>query len=98
MAVGEWIYGKQKSRGHALFYVLVWSQRIGVFNIGWSGPQTWVKNKNGSARGLSWCLHRLKGDIWRFLRQAGGSGISNKSLTRQRRRARPAAINGVLER
>ena len=37
-------------------------------------------------------------DIWRFRRQAGGSGISNKSLTRQRRRARPAAIAGVLER
>ena len=33
-----------------------------------------------------------------FACQAGGSGISSKSLTRQRRRARPAAIAGVLER
>ena len=33
-----------------------------------------------------------------FACQAGGSGISNKSLTGQRRRARPAAIAGVLER
>ena len=30
--------------------------------------------------------------------QAGGSGISNKALTRHRRRARPAAIAGDLER
>ena len=33
-----------------------------------------------------------------FACQAGGTGISNKSLTRHRRRARPAAIAGVLER
>jgi len=30
--------------------------------------------------------------------QAGGSGISNKSLTRQSRRARPAAMAGVRDR
>ena len=33
-----------------------------------------------------------------FRRQAGGSGSSNNSLTRQRRRAKPAAIAGVLDR
>ena len=33
-----------------------------------------------------------------FACQTGGNGISNKSLTRHRRRARPAAIAGVLER
>jgi len=32
-----------------------------------------------------------------FRYQAGGSGISNKSLTRQRRRARPAAMAGVRD-